>query len=248
MLRKLALRAVRALLNWRMAGRPVAFLAPNKTVSWEGVVMGVIIDWPRNIPVVMIGESGSDIHAIRHVAFGRHFHWNAVASRFEVEDNGLDYRARPNHERSLGAGSYRDGDRQAAEEEPQRRESPESPSGAQASSDRGLDREGQDRDAQGHHESFPAESAPDGSDRSGTSSDADREGHARTLTYSIGIHDGLPSGLLVGVDPQQRLYLHKLGEFSPPMPDGTVIWGNALTVDQIQRSARASGHNVMTMQ
>ena len=32
------------------------------------------------------------------------------------------------------------------------------------------------------------------------------------------------------------------------MPDGTVIWGNALTVDQIQRNARASGHTVMTMQ
>ena len=64
----------------------------------------------------------------------------------------------------------------------------------------------------------------------------------------MGIHDGLPTGLLVGVDPYQRLYLHKLGEFSPPMPDGTVIWGNALTVDQIQRNARAWGHTIMTMQ
>lgn len=69
----------------------------------------------------------------------------------------------------------------------------------------------------------------------------------RNFTYLVGIHDGLPTGLLLGVDPNQRIYIHKLGEPSPAMPDGTVIWGNALTVHQLQRQALQTGDKPMTM-
>lgn len=247
MLRRLAARLVAAILNRVMRGKTIMVLAENKTISWTGYILSVSVS-KDDVVALFLAVPDGDQQGYCYLAFSPHIKWNPIAQMYEIEErHGLVWRRRRYADDTLGLGADSARDRPPSGEEPEHREgSPETPGPSTTPHGR-PDGESQGGALRGHDDLASSEGPEVRAVGPGQDSGS---GHARHTgaVIRIGVHNGLPTGLLVGVDSLQRIYLHKIGEVPPEMPDGTLVWANAITVAHIQHSARRNGVEPMTMQ
>lgn len=201
-------------LRHAIVGRSIAILDETGATACEGKIISLVVE-PGAPPRVLIAPSGGSVAEIRRYELSD-IRFNTAAMRFEVESgNAVERPLRCGTDRTVGNRDNAPRDQQATWGASEHDQGEASDPQAQVQSvSRGADCPGQD-------------SKP---------SDVRRRG----AVIRLGQNPNIPPGVLIGVSPDQQLYVMHVSIYSGGLPDGSIIWGHPTTIACIRGDAPAT--------